>query len=81
MYYVYILRSALNRSYYIGSCKNITNRFNQHNKGNVLSTRKGKPWELVYREEYDTLKEARKREIQIKRWKSRYAIEKLLGRS
>ena len=81
MYYVYILRSTVNRSYYIGSCKNITNRLKQHNKGQVISTRKSKPWELIYKEKYDTLKEARNRESQIKKWKSRTAIEKLLKES
>lgn len=37
-----------------------------------------KPWELVYKEEFDNLKGARKREQQIKSWKKRIAIEKLI---
>lgn len=32
----------------------------------------------MHKEEYETLSEARKRELQIKSWKKRSAIEKLL---
>lgn len=78
MFYLYILKSLSNDSYYIGSCKNISNRFNLHNKGLVKSTKRYSPWALVYSEEYKTLSKARKREAQVKSWKKRSAIEKLI---
>ena len=34
---------------------------------------------MIYVENFDTLSDARKREIQIKKWKSRKAIERLLN--
>ncbi len=66
-------------SYYIGATDNIVRRLNQHNEGKVKSTKSYKPWRLIYNESYSTLSEARRREIKIKRWKSRKAIEKLIG--
>ncbi len=78
MFYTYILKSLNNNSYYIGSCNDISKRFNLHNKGLVKSTKPYIPWELKYKEEYKTLSEARKREMQIKSWKKRAAIEKLI---
>jgi putative endonuclease len=78
MFYVYILKSVKNGAYYIGSCENTDIRLDQHNKGIVPSTKRYLPWELVYKENFDILKEARRRESQIKSWKSRKAIEKLI---
>jgi len=77
MFCVYILKSLSNFSYYVGSCSNITERVNLHNKGLVASTKRYIPWELKYKEEYKTLSEARKREMQIKSWKKRSMIEKI----
>ncbi len=79
MFYIYIIKSQLNSSYYIGSCEDIVIRLDQHNKGMVTSTKRYLPWQLVYEEEQGTLKEARAREKQIKSWKKRDAIEKLIN--
>lgn len=78
MFYTYILKSLQNGSYYVGSCKNVDVRFNLHNTGQVKSTKRYIPWKLMYKEEYKTLLEARKRETQIKSWHKRAAIEKLV---
>ncbi len=78
MFYLYILKSQKNESYYIGSCSNLLSRFDLHKRGLVPSTKRYLPWELIYYEKYETLGEARKRELQIKSWKKRGAIEKLL---
>jgi len=64
--------------YYIGTSKNIEERLKLHNAGKIKSTKKNKPWIAIYYEKFTTLKEARKRELQIKRWKSRKAIERLI---
>ncbi|MDP2946023.1 MAG: GIY-YIG nuclease family protein [bacterium] len=78
MYSIYILKSEINASYYVGSCKNVEKRIGLHNSGLVKSTKRYKPWRLAYREEYDSLSRARKRELQIKSWKKRVAIENLI---
>ena len=78
MFYTYILKSLNNGAYYVGSCEDVDARFNLHNTEQVKSTKRYVPWKLMYREEYKTLSEARKRETQIKSWHKRAAIEKLI---
>lgn len=78
MFNLYILQSKINGAYYIGSCEDAQVRLSQHNKGLVPSTKRYVPWCMIYTEEYDTLSQARKREDQIKSWKKRSAIEKLI---
>ena len=78
---VYILKSAMNGSYYIGSTENVEIRLKLHNSGMVTSTKRYLPWHLVYKAEYSDLSSARKRELQIKSWKKRSAIEKLSNKA
>ncbi|KKT41671.1 MAG: Excinuclease abc c subunit domain protein [Parcubacteria group bacterium GW2011_GWA2_44_13] len=78
-YYVYILKSDLNGSYYIGSTQDIEKRLDLHRNGMVTSTKRYLPWRLVYKAEYPNLSDARKRELQIKSWKKREAIENLIN--
>ncbi len=67
MPYVYILKSCLdNNWHYVGSCTNINKRFEQHNKGRVISTKSRQPLKLIYFEYYQTVGEARKREYFLK---------------
>lgn len=53
-------------------------RLKMHNSGMVKSTKRYMPWTLVYHEKFDSINTARKRESQIKSWKSRSAISKLV---
>jgi putative endonuclease len=78
MYCVYVLKSKINNSYYIGSCKDIVKRVDLHNNGLVKSTKRYRPWKLVYKEGFNGYKETRRREFQIKSWKKRVAIENLI---
>ncbi len=78
MFYIYILQSIRNGSYYIGSCENVKIRLAQHNKGKVKSTKRYTPWNIIYMEEFVDLGSARQREKQIKSWKKRNAIENLI---
>ena len=79
MYYCYILQSQKSNKYYIGSTFNVTNRVSMHNGKRVKSTKPYIPWVLKYKESFHTLKEARRREVQIKSWHSRAAIERLIS--
>ena len=79
MFYMYILQSEKNGYFYIGSTKEISVRLSQHNSGMTISTRNRRPWKLIYSETFDTLSEARKREQQIKSWKSPTYMIKMLG--
>ncbi len=78
-HYVYILQSEANDRFYVGSCSNPEERLLQHNAGRTPSTKPYRPWILMYYEEFSSKAEAIKRELQIKRKKSRRYIEWLLG--
>ncbi len=75
---MYILYSEKLDKYYIGSCMNIERRIYEHNIGHSKFTSTGIPWLMVYKEEFHTTEEARRRELQVKKMKSRKFIEKLL---
>ena len=81
MFYVYILQSQLDQSFYIGYTSNIENRITYHNKGRSRYTRKKISWVLVYKEEYNSKREALIREKFIKKQKSRMYIEELISLS
>ena len=46
MWYVYILRSAIDNKLYIGSTDNINRRLSEHNSGKVDSTKNRVPLKL-----------------------------------
>jgi putative endonuclease len=79
-YYVYILYSESFDRYYVGSCLNVEERLLRHNAGATSSTKAYRPWHVVYTEEYETKTDALKREIAIKKKKSRKYIEYLIAR-
>jgi putative endonuclease len=76
---VYILRSQALNKYYIGStCDNLDERIRKHNTNHKGFTGRSPDWVLVYRELHADKADALKREKQIKAWKSRKMIEKLI---
>ena len=77
-YFVYIIQSKADQSFYIGSTVNTEARINFHNKGLQRYTKAKRPWELVCKEEFQTKKEALLREKTIKRKKSKKYIEWLI---
>ena len=79
MPYTYILFSAKLNKYYIGACIDIDRRLYEHNLGHSKFTSTGIPWLLMYKEYYETLPDAKKREAFIKRMKSRKYIENLIN--
>ncbi len=78
MYYTYVLKSDRNFGYYIGYSSDVELRLKTHNSGTVIATKNLRPWRIFYVEEFQDEKDARARERQIKSWKSRNAIEKLI---
>lgn len=64
MYYTYFLKSLKNNDIYVGSTSlHPQTRLEQHNSGSNSYTKATRPFKLVYYEEYECLKDARKREI------------------
>jgi len=79
MAYTYILYSEKLNKYYVGACIDIDRRLKEHNTGHSKYTSTGLPWILKYKEEFETLQEAKKRELTIKKMKSRIYIEGLFS--
>jgi putative endonuclease len=75
---VYILQSETARRYYVGSTNELDRRVAEHERGHSRATRGRGPWKLVYSERFETLAEARRREIEIKQWKSANMIRALI---
>ena len=69
-FYVYILQCADN-TYYVGCTNNLEKRLKEHNnaKNGAHYTKIRRPVVLKYKEAFSTLKQARGREAEIKRWK------------
>lgn len=72
IYYVYILKSLKDGTYYKGFTMDYLDRFNEHNSGRTRYTFNKRPWELFYVEICSTKKEALIREKKLKRCKEDY---------
>ena len=71
-YFVYIIQSEIDNTYYKGFTENPEQRIRQHNNGESRYTSTKMPWKLVYLEEFETKREALIREKKIKRFNSQY---------
>ncbi len=72
MHYVYLLQSD-DLARYVGSTSDLRRRLQEHNAGNVASTR-GKHWRVVYYEAYVSKKDALRREAALKDGRARYHL-------
>jgi putative endonuclease len=79
MFYIYIIYSAKLDRYYVGYTSDVVIRLEQHNTGKSSFTSKASDWKLVYQEQFTSREEAHRRELNIKKKKSRKYIEWLIG--
>lgn len=79
MFFAYILFSKKLGKYYTGSAEIIDKRLKRHNNGQVKFISRGRPWILVYKEQFSTRSEAYKRERELKSYKGGVKFKKLLG--
>ena len=77
-YYVYILQSEIDGTYYKDSTENPVKRLEQHNLGFTPSTRFKRPWKMVYIEELPSKSEMLIREKKLKRGNKDY-FQKLIN--
>jgi putative endonuclease len=80
-YFVYIIESLKDGSYYVGSTQDLNERMERHNQGRSTYTKPKRPWDLVYTEEHPNRSSAIKREKEVKSKKSKEFIEQLLRAS
>jgi putative endonuclease len=79
MYSIYVLKSLRDRKHYTGYSSDINRQLLEHNSGKTESTRRRRPFELIYSEQYQSEDEARKRERFLKSGKGREELKKLLN--
>jgi putative endonuclease len=70
-YYLYILESLEDGSYYVGSTQDLPSRIERHNQGRVKYTRTKRPWKIAYSEKHPDRSSAMKREYALKGRKSK----------
>jgi len=78
MYYVYVLRSQFDEKLYIGYTTNLRNRIQEHNNGEVSSTKSRRPFELIFYEGYKSMQDAKRRESYFKTTKGKSSLKMML---
>ena len=77
-FYVYVLRSLKDLNFYTGYSNDLTNRLEEHFRGQVQSTKNRLPLILVYWEGCLNQKDALRREKYLKSsWGKRYVKNRL----
>src|SRR4030095_5213833 len=76
---LHIIYSSSLDQYYVGHSQNLENRLFRHNNSGSKYTKKAGDWKLVYSEELITKAEATRREMEIKKKKSRKYIQWLIA--
>ena len=79
IFFVYIIYSEKIDQYYIGHSADLDDRFSRHLNSGSKATKKANDWKIAYKEKFDTKSLACKREMEIKRKKSRKYIEWLVS--
>jgi len=80
-YFVYIFQSKSTGGFYVGQTDDLELRLIKHNSGFVPSTKSARPWTRVWSEAHPTQSSAMCRERQIKQWKGRKMIQRLIDTS
>lgn len=78
MFYAYILYSEIRDKYYIGSTSNFLERLKKHNANHFGFISHTEDWIIVWKQIFENKSDAMKKEKQIKSWKSRILIKKLI---
>lgn len=78
MYYTYILQSKKDGNLYHGYTHDLTQRFEQHTKGLVESTRDRRPLKLIYYEACSSKADALQREKYLKSYRGSQFLHKRL---
>ncbi len=76
-YSTYVLKSFTDNKHYVGLSFDVEKRLKMHNAGRVQSTKKRRPFKIIYQEVSGTLAEARKREKYFKSAAGRRFLKRL----
>ena len=78
MYYTYVLLSERDGKQYVGYTQNLKLRFDQHQNGDVESTKHRRPLKLIYYESCLKEEDAKKRERYLKTHYGKVFLKKRL---
>jgi len=79
-YYVYILQSLKNESFYIGYTTDLKKRVREHNNGQSLATKPFRPYRIIFYEAFLDRIDAKNREEYLKGGYGRKTIKKMLNK-
>ncbi len=79
MYFVYILKSKKDGTYYVGYSADVNRRLKEHNNGKVRYTRGRAPYMLIHTERFQSIEDAKKKESSIKKGKNIKRYLKMIG--
>lgn len=80
MFYTYVLKSLVCRKFYTGHTDNLDRRLEEHNKGYTVYSKRYKPWQIVYNEQFDSKEESIKREKYFKSAAGRKWLKKYVNK-
>lgn len=66
MFYVYVIKSAVDNKLYVGYTNDLKRRILEHNENSNISTKYRTPFALVYYEAYLSQRDAKNRESNLK---------------
>ena len=78
-FWVYVLISEINGSYYVGQTNDLGNRLEKHNQGECSYTKRYRPWKILYQESIDSRSNAFKREQFFKSGAGRKIIKETIA--
>lgn len=78
MVFTYVLKSEKDGGFYVGFTKNLKQRFEQHQKGFVESTKNRRPLQLIYYEACINQEDASRREKYFKSYHGRMFLKRRL---
>ncbi len=76
--FVYILRLN-NWKYYIWSTVDVQRRISEHERWRVVFTKNNRPFKLAFTKEFEDIAIARKKELWLKKQKSRKFVEDFIS--
>ena len=74
MYFVYIIKSAKDESWYYGFSENLDKRLGNHNAGKSIYTKGKLPWVLIFQRGFESKTEALKFERSLKKLRNKKYI-------
>ena len=66
MFYTYVLKSKNGDKLYVGFTSDLKRRYEEHNQGRNLSTKRYLPWKIIYYETCLDKVDAKRREVYFK---------------